>query len=144
MTEQSPASRPEGWRDYSHEVKLIQSPVLRYLLMAASCIFLLAGIIGVFLPLLPTTPFVLLAGACYARSSTRFYNGLMNHKVLGPPLRRWKEQRRIDKRTKIIALSTLAATLVPTIWLWIPILAVKILLAICGIAVASFILLQKS
>lgn len=130
------------WRDYSAEIKLITSKPLRILLIAVSTVALGLGILGIFLPLLPTTPFLLLAAACYARSSPRFYNWLMNHRQFGPPLRRWREQRAISKGHKILALSMLALTLIPAILFWVPVLAVKILLAAIGLGVAGFILRQ--
>lgn len=126
--------------DYSHEVRLISSPVLRYLLIGCAVLFLTLGIVGIFIPLLPTTPFLLLASACYARSSVRFYNWLMNHARLGPPLRDWKEKKSISRKNKIIAVSLIAITIIPTVLFWIPVVAVKILLALIGGSVSLFIL----
>ena len=73
--------------------------------------FLLTGIVGVFLPLLPTTPFLLLAAACYARSSRRFYNWLMNHPAFGPLIVEWRTYRSIPLRTKRVAMATMFLTL---------------------------------
>ncbi len=114
------------YRDYSHEMKLLRSPALRWTLMLLSSIFLILGIIGIFLPILPTTPFVLLAAACYARSSAKFYNQLMNHKYLGPPLRQWQETRTIPRPIKVLAIALLLGTLAPSTLLFVPILAVKV------------------
>lgn len=126
--------------DYSHEVKLLASKPLRILLIAFSAIFLALGIIGIFLPVLPTTPFILLSAACFARSSPRFYNMLMNNAHVGPPLRRWKERRSISRRHKAIAISVILLTMVPSILFVIPILAVKIAVAFIGLAVIAFLL----
>lgn len=132
--------RAKDFVDYSHEVRLIQSPVIRYLLIGWAVFFLVLGVIGIFLPLLPTTPFILLASACYARSSVRFYNWLMNHRRLGPPLRTWKENGAITRKNKAIAVTLIALTSIPTAVFWIPVMAVKILvIVICG-AVSLFIL----
>lgn len=132
--------RAKKFVDYSHEVRLISSPVLRMSLMAIAVFFLLLGILGLFLPVLPTTPFILLASACYARSSVRFYNALMNHRNLGPPLRTWKEKGAISGKNKAVAVALIALTSIPSVIFWIPVLAVKILvLVLCG-AVSLFIL----
>ena len=59
------------------------------------------GIAGIFLPLLPTTPFLLLAAACYVRSSPRLYRWLMNHRWTGEYIRDYREKRGLPLRTKI-------------------------------------------
>lgn len=126
--------------DYSHEVKLIASPYIRFFLVSCALVFLALGIIGIFLPLLPTTPFILLASACYARSSVKFYNWLMNHPRLGPPLRTWKEKRAIGRTHKIVAVALIALTIIPALIFWVPVLAVKIGLGLISASVSIFIL----
>jgi uncharacterized membrane protein YbaN (DUF454 family) len=69
------------------------------------------GVAGVFLPLLPTTPFVLVAAWCFARSSPRLHAALLADKRLGPPLRRWQEERAISRRGKFVAVGSLAGSL---------------------------------
>lgn len=113
------------YRDYSYEIRLFQSPLLRGGLIVLSSLFLILAVIGIFLPLLPTTPFVLLAAACYARSSARFYNRLMNQKYLGPPLRQWKATHTIPRPVKLLAIALLMGTLVPSTLLFVPIAAVQ-------------------
>lgn len=65
--------------------------------------FLILGIIGAFLPVLPTTPFLLLAAYFYSKSSERIHSWLMNHKQLGPPLRDWHHHGVISLKAKWIA-----------------------------------------
>ncbi len=127
------------WIDYSHEVRVSRSPFLRLLLSSLALIFLILGIIGIFLPVLPTTPFLLLASACYARSSVKFYNAMMNHSHLGPPLRTWKEKRAISRRNKVLAISLLTATALPSVVFWIPLMPVKWLVGLICVSVAAFL-----
>ena len=121
------------------ELALHTSPVLRLILIAIGWVTLSLGIVGVFLPVLPTTPFVLLAAACFARSSPRFYHRLMNDRYLGPYLRAWRNERRIPLRAKILATVMLAITLIPSALFLIPVFAVKILVLAIGTAVLIYI-----
>lgn len=66
-------------------------------------LFVAIGVAGIFVPLLPTTDFMLLALPCFARSSPRLEAWLLNHPRIGPPLRAWREQRTIPRRGKIAA-----------------------------------------
>ncbi len=81
--------------------------VTRAAFVVAGSVFLLLGIVGAFLPLLPTTPFLLLAAACYVRGSQRAYDRLLAHPVLGPPIKAFRDGRGITKRTKIAAIATM-------------------------------------
>ena len=75
---------------------------VRYLLMAVGWVSVVLGVIGIFLPVLPTTPFLLLAAACFARSSPRFYQWLINHRQLGPWIRDYRsEERRVGKECPV-------------------------------------------
>lgn len=76
------------------------------------------GIIGIFLPLLPTTPFLLLTAALYFRGSPRLYQWLLNHKCLGPYIRSFRENKAIPLRAKIISLLLMWGTMVYCIFLW--------------------------
>ena len=81
--------------DFSHEISVHPSRAVRVALVVAGTGFVGLGILGAFLPVLPTTPFMLLAAACYARASTRFYNGLLNNRAFGPTIREWRRYRSI-------------------------------------------------
>lgn len=65
------------------------------------------GVAGIFLPLVPTTPFLLLASACYLRGSKRLHDWLLNHRHLGPYIKNIKERRRLPMRAKISTLALL-------------------------------------
>ncbi|WP_262030676.1 YbaN family protein [Microvirga sp. Mcv34] len=75
------------------------------------------GIIGIFLPVLPTTPFVLLAVWCFARSNPALAERLYNHPRFGPLLTTWRDQRAIPRHAKIYALTTLALSYALILWL---------------------------
>jgi uncharacterized membrane protein YbaN (DUF454 family) len=88
---------------------------LRAAWLAAGFLFLGIAILGVVLPVLPTTPFLLLAAACFARSSQRFYDWLLNHPSFGPLVREWREHRSIPWRTKLFAIALMSGTLAASI-----------------------------
>lgn len=73
-----------------------------------------AGVVGIVLPLVPTTPFLLLAAFAFSRSSPRFEAWLVDHPRLGPPIRDWRAHRAIGRRAKVVAVGLMAATLVAT------------------------------
>lgn len=76
---------------------------MKTLLLIFGWVFLLIGILGIFIPLLPTTPFLLLSAFCFARSSERLYDWLLKHPQLGPPLRDWERGRVIRRGPKLLA-----------------------------------------
>ena len=80
----------------------------RVLWLLAGGVCLLLGIAGIFLPLLPTTPFVLLAAACFSRGSTRCEAWLLNHPRFGPMVRDWRQHRAVPLRAKQLALVMMA------------------------------------
>ncbi|TAM44872.1 MAG: DUF454 domain-containing protein [Gammaproteobacteria bacterium] len=112
---------------------------LRLLFLVLGGIFVALGVAGIFLPLLPTTPFLLLAAACFARSSERFYRWLLNHPVLGTTVREWREHRSLPRRTKWIAIFTMAGTLAVSILFFVPQPALQIVLALFGVALAVYL-----
>mgnify|MGYP006125046547 FL=1 len=79
--------------------------------------------IGIFLPLLPTTPFLLVATACFAKSSPRLHQMLLNNKIFGPMIYHWQTTRSIPQRAKVIALISMVLAvmwsvyILPAIWL---------------------------
>jgi len=78
---------------------------MRPLYFILGWIFFAVGVVGAFLPVLPTTPFMLLALWAFARSSERFYIWLYNHKLFGPPLQMWRQYQVIPVVAKIMSVS---------------------------------------
>lgn len=80
---------------------------MKPLLFILGFLFLALAVLGAILPVMPTTCFVLLAAACFARSSERFYAWLLNSSLFGPMIRHWQASRSMPRRAKIIAMITL-------------------------------------
>jgi uncharacterized membrane protein YbaN (DUF454 family) len=92
----------------------------RPLWLALGLTSLATGAAGAVLPLLPATPFLLLAAFAFARSSPRLHAWLLAHAHFGPLIDDWRRHRAIARRTKIVALATIAATLLLSVALQIP------------------------
>jgi len=82
----------------------MRATVKRRLLIGAGTLCTGLGIIGIFIPILPTTPFLLLAAACYMRSSERFYQWLINNRIFGAYVRNYIEGRGMPVRIKIFTI----------------------------------------
>jgi uncharacterized membrane protein YbaN (DUF454 family) len=102
--------------------RLHDSRLVRSLYLVAGFVALILGVVGIVLPVLPTTPFVLLAAACFARSSTRFHDKLLTNRITGPIIREWMEHRSIPRKIKrwvylLLVLSLGSSVLVmPSVW----------------------------
>jgi uncharacterized membrane protein YbaN (DUF454 family) len=86
---------------------------MRIVWFISGCVSLALGTIGIVLPLLPTVPFLLLAALCFAKSSDRTHQWLINHRIFGPPIQDWQQSGTIRRPAKILAtLSILAAFII--------------------------------
>ena len=115
------------------------SPVVRALFLFAGLIALGLGIAGIFLPLLPTTPFILLAAACFARSYRPFHEWLLAHRLFGSMIDDWCRYRSIPYRTKIIAIATMSLTLGSSIVFFVQPAWLRALLAALGLGLALWL-----
>lgn len=112
--------------------------MIRLLLIATGLMSLALGVIGLFLPILPTVPFMLLAAVCFANASERLHGWLLSHRVFGPPIRDWNQHGAISRNAKWLATASFVGSIGITALLGFSavILAVQ---AICLIGVAIFI-----
>ncbi len=116
----------------------VQNNGVRWLHLSLGCCFLALAVLGAILPLLPTTPFVLLASASFARSSPRLRAWLHGSKLFGPLLADWERERGVRLHVKVTAVATIAVVVVVTLVLdalvgllrWL-----LVLLALVGIVV---------
>ena len=79
------------------------------LLKGLGLFFVALAVLGAALPVLPTTPFLILAASCFAKSSPRLHKKLMNNRVFGPLIRDWNNHRSIPKKGKVIAIISIIA-----------------------------------
>ena len=83
----------------------LRRTLINWLLWFFGAVFLLLGIIGAFLPIMPTTPFVLVTAACWGRASPRFHRWLHQHRFFGPMVQNWEQRRAVPRRAKYLAWS---------------------------------------
>ena len=113
------------------------------LLIGAGTLSTGLGIICVFVPLLPTTPFLLLAAACYMRSSERFYQWLINNRIFGAYVRNYIEGGGMPARAKVLTILLLWLTIALTVAFAVQGIAIRIVLICVAIGVTVHIVLIK-
>lgn len=137
MRERSNEEKQPGERRMN-SIRLHDSRLVRGFYLTLGIVALILAVLGVVLPVLPTTPFVLLAATCFARSSERFHDGLLANRVAGPIIREWCEHHSIPRRVKrwiylLMALSFGSSILsMPFVWQ-------QVILAVLGIVLTVFI-----
>lgn len=140
MTQPTPQHPPPS------AAQLHSSRLVRGLLWMAGSASLALGFLGMLLPGLPTTPFILLAAACYAKASPRLHAWLLNHRWFGPLLRDWERDHSLTPRTKTVAVVSMALMVGFSIWTFSgrPVLqAVLLVTAAVGVAVVLWIPTRK-
>jgi uncharacterized membrane protein YbaN (DUF454 family) len=121
----------------------MQTTAKRRLLLAAGTLCTGLGIIGIFVPILPTTPFLLLAAACYMRSSERFYRWLTNNRVFGAYVRNYIEGRGMPLRIKVFTILLLWLAIGLSIAFAVESLVIRIILVSIAVGVTVHIVLIK-
>ena len=124
--------------------ELSSNKIIRILWIIFGTISLGLGLLGIILPLLPTTPLLLLAAYCYARGSKRMHKWLLNHKWFGKYIRNYMEGKGIPLRSKIIAIVFIWITISFTTLFLIKILWLRIILFTIAITVSVYLIRFKT
>lgn len=125
------------------EPEEIRRPWLRLLLVGVGCLSVALGVLGIFLPVLPTTPFLLLAAACFLRSSRRLYHWLVSHPRLGPWVSDYLEGQGIPLKGKVWAIGLMWASILLSCYL-VPLLYARLFMLTSAVLVTVYILRQKT
>jgi len=118
--------------------------VKKRLFVIAGTIALVLGVVGIILPVLPTTPFLLLAAICYMRGSQRLYNALLRNRFVGNYVRNYLEGRGMSLTNKVWTISLLWVAVLCTAFLVTESLAIRIILAVILVGVTVHILLIRT
>lgn len=92
----------------------------KYLWISVGALSVALGFVGIFVPLLPTTPFLLLAAFAFSKGSERLHTWLVEHPTLGPPIKDWQEHGAISRKAKILATVSMVAVLLISVLLGVP------------------------
>lgn len=122
---------------------MAKNPLLRLFYNTVGTISVSFGVVGIFLPLLPTTPFLLLALACYMRGSQRMSAWMLNNSLFGQHLRNFQVHRAIPLRTKVWAIALTWLSLAVSAWL-MPVAWARPILILPGLFVTIFLWRYKT
>lgn len=125
------------------EIVETRNPWLRWLLLGIGWASVALGIAGIFLPVLPTTPFLLLAAACFVRSSRRLYLWLVGHPRLGPWICDYLDGKGIPLKGKVYAIGLMWASILLSCYL-VPLLPARVFMLGSASLVTLYILRQKT
>ena len=117
---------------------------MRYILAFLGTLSLMMGVLGIFLPVLPTTPFLLLSAALYVRSSQRLYSWLMSHEHLGPYIKNFQEHKAIPLRVKVVSVSMVWVTLLYCTFFVADVWWMRLIFIAIAIGVSAHILHYKT
>jgi uncharacterized membrane protein YbaN (DUF454 family) len=123
---------------------MARATLSRWLLMTIGIISVGLGTAGIFLPLLPTTPFLLLAAACFIRSSDRLYQWLIHNRWFGSYIRNYQEHRALPLRAKVIALFLVWTTMTYSVFALVTNLFLRIILLLIAAVVTVYLLSLKT
>lgn len=130
-------------KNISHSMKKGETRArnwIRPLLVTFGTLFVGLGIVGIFVPVLPTTPFLLLAAACYARSSPRFYRWLLYNRWFGDYIRNYRQRKGIPLKVKVLTITLLWVTIGASAIFAVQALLIRIILVLIAIGVSIHVL----
>ena len=118
----------------------VSNNFVRWILICCGWCSILAGVIGVFLPIVPTVPFLLLSAACFARSSVRFHSWLLEHQYMGPLVRDYQDGSGIPLRAKKMAIGMIWVSFTTSAFLFETDVWIKIFLASVAAGITLYLL----
>jgi uncharacterized membrane protein YbaN (DUF454 family) len=121
------------------DLRLHDSAWVRWVLLAVGLVSVLLGVIGIVVPIMPTTPFLLVAAACFARASPRFYRWLVTSRTFGPLILEWRRYHSIPWRTKLFAMALFALSLGTSIVLFVRPAWAQGIVALMGLCVLAIL-----
>jgi len=139
-----PSEKDKAGEASSEKMKKVSDRLLKGTLIVLGTCFVGLGVLGIFLPLLPATPFFLLAVACYARSSKRFYDWLLDNRLFGSYIRNYREGRGISPKLKVVTLALLWGTITYSATFVVDELYWRIILLVIAVGVTKHILKTRT
>ncbi|MBK7030935.1 MAG: YbaN family protein [Bacteroidales bacterium] len=112
--------------------------MIKLVLLILGFLSLALGIIGIFLPVLPTTPFVLLAAYLFGKSSEKFHQYLYNHRIFGPMVRDFYERKAMKRKNKVIALVSMWIVLLSSVIFFMPYWWAKVIVLCIGLGTTIY------
>ncbi|WP_221799621.1 YbaN family protein [Oceanobacter mangrovi] len=135
-----PETGPEPVDTRLPEFRQVKNPLIRWLLVVIGWLAVALGVAGIFLPVLPTTPFLLLASGCFVRCSPRFYYWLVGHPRLGSYLLYYLDGRGMPMKAKIYTLLLMWSSLLLTAFVILDSVHARFILPLIGAGVSWYIL----
>jgi len=137
-------SRPASTTATDSATPSVRSKTVQLILIAAGIGFVALGVLGIFLPVMPTTIFLLLAAACFVRSSDRLDRWLRHHRILGTYLRAVEGRSGMPRRAKITTLAVLWTSILCSAFIFVDVLWLRLLLLAIACGVSIFIVSRKT
>lgn len=133
LNNQQPQCKELAISEEEVRLELKKNKIIRILYMLGGSISLFLGVLGIFIPGLPTTPFVLLSAALYAKSSEKLYNWLLDNKYLGPRIKNYQRQKGVTLKGKYKIIALMLTMVLVSSFLIIKITAVRIIIISSGV-----------
>lgn len=133
LNNQQPRYKELAISEKEYELELKKSRILRMLYILGGSISLFLGILGIVVPGLPTTPFVLLSAALYAKSSEKLYAWLLEHKYLGPRIKNYQRQKGVTLKGKYRIIGLMAIMVSISSFLVIKVWTIRIIILSAGV-----------
>ena len=130
---QQPQCKELAISEKEYQLELKKSRILRVLYILGGSISLFLGVLGIFIPGLPTTPFVLLSAALYAKSSEKLYAWLLENKYLGPRIKNYQRQKGVTLKGKYRIIALMVTMVLISSFLIIKVLTVRVIILSAGV-----------